>query len=134
MIFTIFLLIGIFLALIVGVFLGKRIGELRQDRLWQERLPEHRRDAVKRSRAVLSGQFSEQLAPYMPGFSYSPSECRFIGKPIDLIVFKGMDEKQIDELVFVEVKSGSAHLSSVEKSLKEAIQAGRVRWEEFRLD
>ncbi len=81
----------------------------------------------------MGGQFSEQLAPFLPDFKYSPTECRFMGKPIDLIVFRGMDEKKIDEIVFVEVKSGNAKISPVEKSLKEAIEKKRVRWEEYRI-
>ena len=78
-------------------------------------MPNHRKDAILRSRSVLGGHFSEQLAPYLPDFEYLPTECRFIGKPIDFIVFKGMDDKKIDEIIFVEVKSGNAKLSSQEK-------------------
>ena len=86
-----------------------------------------------KSRAVLGGQFSEQLAPYLPNFNYLPTECRFIGKPIDFLVFKGMDEKNITEVIFVEAKSWKSKLSSQEKSLKEAIENKKVRWEEYRV-
>ncbi|HPR42503.1 MAG TPA: Holliday junction resolvase-like protein [Candidatus Methanofastidiosa archaeon] len=103
------------------------------NREWSKRIPEIRKDATKRSRAVLTGQFCEQLAPYMPGFAYSPTEARFIGKPIDLIVFEGMDKGCIDGLVFIEVKSGNSRLSSIEKELKGAIEEGKVRWEEYRV-
>ena len=44
-----------------------------------------------------------------------------------------MDEKNINEVVFVEVKSGKAKTSPVEKSLKETIENKRVRWEEYRI-
>ena len=86
-----------------------------------------------KSRAVLGEQFSEQLAPFLPDFKYLPTECRFVGKPIDLIVFKGMDNKDINEVVFVEVKSGDAKLSQHEKKLKEVIEQKKVRWEEYRI-
>ena len=97
-------------------------------------IKEQRQDAIMRSRAVLGGQFSEQLAPFLPDFPYSPTECRFIGKPIDFIVFKGMDEKEIEEVVFVEVKSGKSKISPVEKKLKETIEKKKVRFEEYRVD
>ena len=112
--------------LIVAYFFGKY--------LKNSEIKEHRRDAVARSRAILGGQFAEQLSPFLPGFNYSPNECRFIGKPIDFIVFKGADGKNIEEVVFVEVKSGGSKLSSVEKSLKDAVEMGRVKWEEYRVD
>ncbi|NQV09341.1 hypothetical protein HQ529_05820 [Candidatus Woesearchaeota archaeon] len=100
---------------------------------WLEKIPEIRADAVKRSRAVLGGQFSEQLAPYLPDFNYSPTEARFIGKPIDFIIFKGMDEKDIKEVVFVEVKSGKSGLSTHERKLRDVIKDKKVVWEEYRI-
>ena len=106
---------------------------MRQDKYWEGELPSHRKDAIMRSRAVLGGQFSEQLAPYLPNFEYLPTECRFIGKPIDFLVFKGMDDKDIKEIVFVEVKSGNAKLTQHEKKLKEAIDKKRVKWVEYRI-
>ena len=50
--------------------------------------------------------FSEQVAPFFANFrkDLKASEARFIGKPIDFLVFKGMDEQNISEVVFVEVK------------------------------
>lgn len=96
-------------------------------------MPQQRQDAIMRSRAVLGGQFTENLAPYLPNFPFSPTECRFVGKPIDFIVFKGADAKQIDEVIFVEVKSGNAKVNQHEKNLKEAIEKGRVRWVEYRI-
>jgi predicted Holliday junction resolvase-like endonuclease len=112
--------------LIVAYFFGKY--------LKNSEIKEHRRDAVARSRAILGGQFAEQLSPFLPGFNYSPNECRFIGKPIDFVVFKGADGKNIEEVVFVEVKSGKSTLSSIERGLKKAIENGKVRWEEYRVD
>ena len=130
---TIIILILVGLILVVLAFIvGKKIGEMKKDKEWQEILPEHRKDAILRSRAVLTGQFSEQIAPYLPGFNYSPTECRFIGKPVDFIVFKGMDDKKISEVVFVEVKTGKSKLSEQEKNLKEAVKNKKVKWEEYR--
>ena len=76
---------------------------------------------MQRSRSVLSGMFAEQLAPYLPNFPFSPTEAKFIGAPIDFLVFKGMDAQRIEEVIFVEVKSGSARLNHNEHSLKDAI-------------
>jgi predicted Holliday junction resolvase-like endonuclease len=118
---------------VIAFFIGQKIGSYRKHKEWEENLPDLRKDAIMKSRAVLGGQFSEQLAPFLPNFKYLPTECRFVGKPIDLIVFKGMDEKNINEVVFVEVKSGKAKLTEHEKNLKDTIQNKRVRWEEYRI-
>lgn len=128
------LILVIFLiGLAIAYFFGSKMGSKSRDRYWENELPNHRKDAIMRSRAVLGGQFSEQLAPFLPDFKYSPTECRFLGKPIDLLVFQGMDDKKIDEVVFVEVKSSGSRLSPQEKRLKEAIDNKKVRWEEYRV-
>lgn len=124
-----FSLVLAFIFLALGYFLGKRLAE----HAWKDRLPEVREEAIRRSRAVLTGQFSEQLAPYLPNFPFSPSEVRFLGKPVDFLVFPGIDQKKVEEVVFVEVKSGTSGLNSTERSLKEAVLQKKVRWVEYRI-
>jgi predicted Holliday junction resolvase-like endonuclease len=132
-IITIILIVILVIVAYIAYKIGHTSGSAKTERKWQEELPFHREDAIKRSRAVLSGSFSEQLAPYLPDFEYSPTECKFLGKPIDFIVFKGLDEKEVSEIVFVEVKSGKSQLSKNEKNLKKAVQDKRVKWEEYRI-
>ena len=119
-------LIGVVVLFLFTLFIGYLIGKYIAKKQHQEKIPDIREDAIKHSRAVLSGQFSEQIAPYLPDFPFNPTEARFIGKPIDFIVFKGMDEKKIDEVVFVEVKSGKSTLNGVQKNLKSAIENKEV--------
>ena len=112
---------------------GRSSGRRAEEREWREnKLEAVVRDRIKRSRAVLGGQFSEQLAPWLPDFPFNPNECRFIGKPIDFLVFSGMDHGRIEEIVFVEVKSGKArNLSKIERLLRDAVKDGRVGWRQY---
>src|SRR3990167_3958858 len=125
-------IIGAIVLLLFVLFIGYLIGKYMTQKKLEEKIPEIREDAIKHSRAVLSGQFSEQIAPYLPDFPFNPTEARFIGKPIDFVVFKGMDEKKIEEIVFVEVKSGQSQLSKIEKSLKSAVENKKVSWHEYK--
>ena len=119
------------------LLVGRRIGlnqGRRQERLeWEGgRLAGIVKARLKQSRAVLGGLVSEQMAPLLPGFPFDPGDCRFVGKPVDFIVFKGMNEKNISEVVFLEVKSGASRtLNDQEKKLRDAIRARRVTWAEF---
>ncbi|MDE1860805.1 MAG: hypothetical protein KGH72_03750 [Candidatus Micrarchaeota archaeon] len=90
-----------------------------------------RAESVKMSRASLTGRISEQLAPFLPDFEYDPTEARFIGSPVDFVVFKGLSGHNVEEVIFVEVKSGAASLTQTERSLRDAIKARRVSWEEY---
>jgi predicted Holliday junction resolvase-like endonuclease len=89
-----------------------------------------RREAVIQSRAVLGGKFVEQLAPYLPEFRYDPTEARFIGSPIDLIVFPGLATGEPKEIVIMEIKSGkSCQLTPQERKIRQLVEDGMVRWE-----
>jgi len=121
------------LFLLLGRRMGLRQGRKMEAAEWEGgKLESIIKTRLKQSRAVLGGLVSEQIAPLLPDFPYDPGDCRFIGKPVDFIVFKGMNEQNISELVFLEVKSGSSKsLNQQEKKLRETIQAGRVRWAQF---
>ena len=130
-------LIVLMIAVCIAYKLGKSEEGRRWERRWEREVPEiaqaEKEQAVKKSRAVMGGHFSEQLAPYLPDFPFKPTEVRFIGKPIDFIVFEGMDEKNISKVTFVEVKSGKSKLSSQERKLRAAIEGNHVEWREYRI-
>ncbi len=118
----------------IGLALGRRSGRLEAERDLPGRLQAERDDAVRRSRAVIGGQLAEQVAPLLPGFPCDPGDARFVGKPVDFVAFPGASSGSgvIDEVLFIEVKTGEASLSRVERSLRDAVRAGRVRWVEYR--
>ena len=135
------LLILVFLmaaaALWLGLALGRRSGRLEAERRLEAGMAAGtvaaRDDAVRRSRAVLTGQIGEQLAPFFPDFPCDPADARFLGKPVDFVAFPGASDGSPREVVFIEVKSGDARLSGPERAIKAAIESGRVRWVEYRL-
>jgi predicted Holliday junction resolvase-like endonuclease len=92
-----------------------------------------RGEVALQQRAVLKGQIAEQLAPYFPAFPFRPSEARFLGKPVDFIVFEGLDDEVVRRVIFVEVKSGKSRLTKAERSLQECLDARRVSYEVFRI-
>jgi len=94
---------------------------------------EVRRDAVQRSQATTVGLVSEQLVPFFPQFKWNPKDARFLGKPVDFIVFDGLDAEEVRAIVFVEVKTGSSALTTRERLLRDAIRQKRVEWCELRL-
>ena len=73
-------------------FAGRLTGMLAERNALHKQLKEGRKDAVKRSRAVIGGQMAEQIAPFLPDFPCNPADVRFIGKPVDFIAFPGMAE------------------------------------------
>ncbi len=84
-------------------------------------------------RRRVAGRVTELWAPYEAGFPGSPDDAHFLGAPIDFIVFEGLTEGEIEEIVFVEVKSGSGKLTVGERKIRDAVAAGRVSWLELRI-
>lgn len=131
----------IVVAAILGILLvyyTTRLKWERKFRQWQEtealRWEEERekaiREAITQSRAVLGGKFTEQLAPYLPEFKYDPTEARFIGSPVDLIIFPGLSRGDPQEIVIMEIKSGQAsQLTPQERKIRQLVEDGMVRWE-----
>jgi predicted Holliday junction resolvase-like endonuclease len=92
--------------------------------------------SVNQSRSTLKGQIAEQMAPMLPGFEYAPADARFLGDPVDYVVFAGRSvfagdrESSEDlEVVLLEIKQGQSNLSSVQRAIAQAVEDGRVRFE-----
>ncbi len=128
------LLAAVCIAGVLAYRAGKRRGLLEAQLAERDRMDLARKDAVERSRSVLSGQLSEQIAPWLPDFPVNPSDARFIGKPIDFVAFCGADEGSVGEIVFIEVKTGRSSLSTIERSVRDAVVQGKVRWVEYRIE
>ena len=75
----------------------------------------------------------EQLIPYLPAFPYNPKDVRFLGSPIDLVVFDGLAEGDLRGIVFLEVKTGGSSLTSRERQVRDVIRAREVEWAELRV-
>jgi predicted Holliday junction resolvase-like endonuclease len=130
---TILLILGLIIMVILSFFAGKALGKRYMFEVMQSVMDKEKKQAVERSRAVLKGQFSEHMSPFGTDFPAQASECRFLGAPIDFIAFVGLDEKNVEEIVFIEVKSGKSQLNQTEKSIREAVKNKRVRFEEYRV-
>jgi predicted Holliday junction resolvase-like endonuclease len=92
-----------------------------------------RENAVQRSLAVTAGKVHEQLVPYLPEFGFNPKDARFLGSPVDLIVFDGLAEGEVRRVVFLEVKTGNAPLTTRERQVRDVIESRGVAWAELRL-
>ena len=106
-----------------------------------ENIRRARKESVAQSRNVLRGKMAEQFAPLLPGFNYLPADARFLGDPIDYVVFDGYsalrDGKQEHpddlEVVIIDIKQGRSKLSGGQRAIAKAVEAGRVRFEVVRV-
>ena len=128
-------------ALFVAViFLATRYAYLKSS--FEQRLKEWmemeetriRRDAIERSARALSGKTLEKLIPFLDRFPYNAHDLRWLGDPVDFIIFDGYSSgKSPEQIVFCEVKSGKSGLSKTQSKIKELVEKKKVKWFEFRI-
>jgi predicted Holliday junction resolvase-like endonuclease len=131
-------LLFIFLAVIaffLVTWLTYKLASLRADLKWQKNLVSLRKEIANQQRAGIKGKVSETFAPFLEGFPFKPSECKFLGDPIDYVVFEGLDERDVKSVHFVEVKEGTSQLSKHQKQIRDLIDnldSENVTFKEFR--
>ncbi|MDO8556242.1 MAG: Holliday junction resolvase-like protein [Nanoarchaeota archaeon] len=79
-----------------------------------------------RSMYVKHGKNWEHFAPFMNDFPGNKENFRFLGTPIDGVIF---DDNQI---TFVEIKTGTSRLSEKQEKVKKLVEEKKVRWKELR--
>jgi len=78
----------------------------------------------KKQSEVRLGQVSEHFAPLLKDFPYDSKNVRFLGSPIDFVVFEFEQEK----IVFIEFKTGNSKESSRQKTVRKIIESGNVEY------
>ncbi|HYA45778.1 MAG TPA: Holliday junction resolvase-like protein [Acidimicrobiales bacterium] len=139
---TVAALVAVVVVAVVIAWALLRVQDARRDRdvhlrtycYTEEDLARFGHEAIRQSHAVVSGKVQEHMAPLFPEFmtEFNPREARFIGTPVDYVVFDGIDSGECG-VVFIEVKTGRSQLSTRERRVRRAVEAGRVRWVEMRL-
>lgn len=104
----------------------------------KQAVDEARKDSIKRQRSILKGQATEHLAPYINS-KYSPKDYKFIGDPIDYIIYDGLSEIKskddtIKSIIFMDIKTGKSQLNRAQKAVRECIQQGNVEFQVYRPD
>ena len=93
-----------------------------------------REDAIKRSKSVTNGQITENFVPFHPDFNYNPKDARFLGSPIDLVIYDGLtNDDEVKNIIFMEVKTNKSRLTKRQKSIKKCIESNKITFEEFRI-
>jgi len=81
----------------------------------------------KSSQSVRYGKMTEQFIPFTKDFPFDPDNFRFLGNPIDGVVFEE------DKIVFAEFKTASSQLSEKQRKIRDLVKDKRIEWFEYNL-
>lgn len=114
--------------------LQKRLKKELKNR--EDKLKKRRKLATKKAqittKAVNIGKILEKVLPTMRDFKWAVPDSKFLGDPIDLIVFNGLSVNKVKSINFIEVKSGKARLNSHQESIRDAIEEQKVSYKVFK--
>lgn len=96
-------------------------------------LKDERQKSVKKSKSVILWEVYEKVLPFLPDFPYKPRDMVFIGKGIDYIIFDWLNEWNLKQIIFLELKSGTSSLNKNEKMIKNIIWKQYIKYTEYRI-
>ena len=121
----------------------ERIADQRKAKTAMELWVKHneaaiRKDAIARSQAITHGFSGENFAPLLT--SYNHKDFRHIGDPVDyLVIAGGADVRdrvkdELDTIILLDIKTGNAKLNTIQRRMRDAVVAGKVRFGVFNTD
>ena len=133
-----YILIAVLFVTVVYLWFKNREWNIRFDQKIKEWLEKEeqriREDAIARSARTLSGKTLEKLVPFLENFPYDAHDIRWLGDPIDLVIFDGYSSDKPDKIVFCEVKSGEGKLTKGQSKIKQLVENKKVEWKEFKIE
>lgn len=118
-----FLVGGIILLFMVCIYLI-RLYNYQQETIKKQLDDINKLISSKKQSEVRLGQISEHFAPLLKDFPYDSKNVRFLGSPIDFVVFEFEQEK----IVFIEFKTGNSKESSRQRTVRKIIESGNVEY------
>lgn len=72
------------------------------------------------------GKIIERFIPAYKDLNLQFAECRPLFDPIDIIVFNGLLDRNVDYITFLEIKSGNSDLNKHQRLIRDAIAENKV--------
>ncbi len=93
----------------------------------------NRQDAVKRSRSSILWELYEKIMPFLSEFKYSPKDMVFVWKWFDYLILDWLNDWDLKEIIFMEIKYWSSSLNKNEKMIRQTVGSKSVKYVEFRI-
>ena len=65
---------------------------------------------------------------------YNPYDIKPILHPVDFVIYEGMNDKKMNDIVFLSKKTGNPYLDKLHMSIDETIQKGLYDFKVARID
>ena len=96
-------------------------------------LKDERNKSVKKSKSVIMWELYEKILPFLPDFPFKHRDMVFVGKAVDYIIFDWLDEWNLKQIIFLELKSGNSNLNKNEKMVRDVIKNWKINYIEYKV-
>lgn len=100
----------------------------------QERIDDLKKRHIRADTSVETGAISsgfgkiiEKVVPAYKNFNMPRNDSRFLGEPIDYIVFDGASQMKINHITFMDIKTGKGRLEDDQKMVRDAVLDHKVK-------
>ena len=135
-------LIGLVVGLVVGIFLAWQLLRSRAgtdsaeqlDRWRSEVLPGLRRNDLASRRTGIKTRLGAEISKALFDFPYRHADARFVGHPVEYVVFdgysevKGREADAISSITFLYVQRRPGPAPREATLVEECLAGGRIRW------
>ena len=96
-------------------------------------LKDERSKSVKKSKSVIMWELYEKILPFLPDFPFKPRDMVFVWKAVDYIIFDWLDEWNLKQIIFLELKSWNSNLNKNEKMVRDIIKSWKIDYLEYKV-
>jgi len=84
------------------------------------------------TKAINVGFIMERMVLTLDSFNYNHNDCRPMFDPLDYLIFEGLTEKgYVENITFVDVKTGKARLTDGQQRIKQTIIDKNVKFRTY---
>ena len=110
----------------------EKIGENENDFAEKERAIKD--EAVQRGRSKVLQTVLNSMDEYFTKMKYNPYDIKPILHPVDFVIYEGMNDKKMNDVVFLSKKTENPYLDKLHTSINEAIQKELYDFKVARID
>lgn len=97
-------------------------------------IKDERKKSVKKSKSVIMWELYEKILPFLPDFKFKPRDMVFVWKWVDYIIFDWLDEWNLKQIIFLELKSWNSNLNKNERMIRNIIKENKINYIEYKIN
>ncbi len=93
-----------------------------------------RDEAVQRGRSKVLKTVLNSMDDYFTKMKYNPYDIKPILHPVDFVIYEGMDEKKMNDVVFLSKKTKNSYINKLHMSINEIVNKELYDFKVARID